>query len=55
VTDFEGSRARLILITVIDEPGEVLRSSAQDPVLLERLALTVLLGHVQVAHAERSQ
>src|SRR5436309_2401317 len=55
LTDVEASCAWLILVAIVNQPRKVLGSRAQNPVLLERLAFTVLLGHVEVADAEGPQ
>ena len=52
LTDVEPSGARQVVVAVVDQAGEVVRARPEDPVLLQRLAVTVLLGDVQVAEAE---
>ena len=55
LADVEPSRAGLVLVAVVDQSGEVLRARARDPVLLDRRAVAVLLGDVQVRDADRTQ
>src|SRR5688572_10181414 len=43
---------RLIGVAIVDETGEVLRARSGDPVLLQRLSLTMLRGGPQVAPPE---
>ena len=51
----EAARAGLVLVAVVGQPSEVLRTSTRDPVLLDRRAVAVLLGDVEVRDADRTQ
>ena len=55
LADVEAARAGLVLVAVVDQPCEVLRTGARDPVLLDRRAVAVLLGDVQVRDAHRTE
>ena len=55
LADVEPAGAGLVLVAVVDQAGEVLRPLAGDPVLLDRLAVAVLVGDVEVAHPDWPQ
>ena len=50
----EAPRPGLIVVAVVDQPGET-EPATQDPVLLQRPALAVLGGHIQIRERERSE
>ena len=55
LTHVEPPCSRHVFLGVADKPREIIGSNPVDPVLLERLAITVFLGHIQIADAERAE